>query len=390
MYLSMDLFSGAGGLSLGLKASGFKTVFASDFDKQISETYKKNFNNVNFLCDDIRKIDFNIIKEKLNLKKNMIDLIVGGPPCQGFSMANRKRIEDDSRNLLFRNFTDAVKIIKPKCFLIENVTGIKSEDIEIDNRRQSTTEAITQYFLKMNYSIRFTSFKSEEFGIPQFRRRVLIVGTNLENKRKLLDRNEIGDLELKYKNYESMKNKNDNQFELFSEKKKSPFTVWDAISDLPQIEAGEGKNEMSYGTEIKNDYQKKMRKRSKKVYNHLSTPHDKMAIKRIKLINQGQNFRDLPSKLKTKSVHSGAWGRLSADGLSPTITTRFDTPSCGRVIHPFSHRTITVREAARLQSFPDTFIFYGTRTSQGQQVGNSVPPLVAEKIGEMFIKQFLG
>ena len=223
MYLSMDLFSGAGGLSLGLKASGFKTVFASDFDKQISETYKKNFNNVNFLCDDIRNIDFNIIKEKLNLKKNMIDLIVGGPPCQGFSMANRKRIEDDSRNLLFRNFTDAVKIIKPKCFLIENVTGIKSEDIEIDNRRQSTTEAITQYFLKMNYSIRFTSFKSEEFGIPQFRRRVLIVGTNLENKRKLLDRNEIGDLELKYKNYESMKNKNDNQFELFSEKKKKSF-----------------------------------------------------------------------------------------------------------------------------------------------------------------------
>ena len=201
----------------------------------------------------------------------MIDLIVGGPPCQVVFNGKQKKNRNDSRNLLFRNFTDAVKIITPKCFLIENVTGIKSEDIEIDNRRQSTTEAITQYFLKMNYSIRFTSFKSEEFGIPQFRRRVLIVGTNLENKRKLLDRNEIGDLELKYKNYESMRNKNDNQFELFSEKKKVPFTVWDAISDLPQIEAGEGKNEMSYGTEIKNDYQKNEKKIKKSLQPSFNT-----------------------------------------------------------------------------------------------------------------------
>ena len=109
---------------------------------------------------------------------------------------------------------------------------------------------------------------------------------------------------------------------------------------------------------------------------------------RMKMIKQGQNFRDLPTQLQTKSVHSGAWGRLDPEGLSPTITTRFDTPSVGRVIHPFQNRSLTVREAARIQSFPDNFIFYGSRTSQGKQVGNAVPPLVAKAISFMFQKQF--
>jgi DNA (cytosine-5)-methyltransferase 1 len=388
-FITIDLFSGAGGLTSGLNESGFQTILASDFDKQISNTFQKNFKNIKFLCEDIKKINFLDIKKEMSLKKNELDLIVGGPPCQGFSMANRKRIEDDPRNLLFRNFFNAVKILKPKCFLIENVAGLKSEDISLRTKQQPATHAIANYFKSIDYEIKFLTFRSEEFGIPQFRRRVLIIGTNISKKKELLKRDEIGNLEGKYKSYESIKTENFNQAELFSNEKPNPFFVWDALSDLPKIKAGQNGEEKEYISEPKNDYQKLMRKNSKKVYNHVATPHDEMAIKRIKLIKQGQNFRDLPKNLQTKSVHSGAWGRLEANGLAPTITTRFDTPSVGRVIHPYQDRTLTVREAARIQSFPDDFIFYGNRTSQGIQVGNSVPPLVGKAIGKMFIKQFL-
>lgn len=388
-FQSIDLFSGAGGLTLGLRNCGFKTIFASDFDQQISNTFKKNFPKIDFLCEDIKKINFQNIKEKYHLKKNDLDLIVGGPPCQGFSMANRKRIENDPRNLLFRNFYSAVKILKPKCFLIENVAGLNSESISLRTKEQPAVHAIRKYFEDIDYSIRFVVFRSEEFGIPQFRRRVLIIGTSIAPKKKLLDAGQVGNLLGTYKSYDSLKIQNENQIELFSNSKPNPFTVWESISDLPKIKAGEIFEQKPYLSKPNNNYQKLMRNNSTLVYNHSATPHDEMAIKRIKLIQQGQNFEDLPKNLQTKSVHSGAWGRLEANGLAPTITTRFDTPSVGRVIHPYQDRTITVREAARIQSFPDDFIFYGTRTSQGMQVGNSVPPLVAKAIGEMFIKQFL-
>ena len=388
-FSSVDLFSGAGGLTQGLKDSGFQTLFASDFDRQVSDTFQKNFKNVKFLCEDIKKINFLDIKKEIGLNKNDLDLVVGGPPCQGFSMANRKRIEGDPRNLLFRNFYNAVKILQPKCFLIENVAGLKSEDISLRTKQQPAMHAIANYFKSIDYEIKFLTFRSEEFGVPQFRRRVLIIGTNISIKKDLIKKGEIGNLDGKYKSYESIKIESFNQAELFSNEKPNPFFVWDALSDLPKIKAGQNGEEKEYFSEPKNDYQKLMRKNSKRVYNHVATPHDEMAMKRIKLIKQGQNFRDLPKNLQTKSVHSGAWGRLEANGLAPTITTRFDTPSVGRVIHPYQDRTLTVREAARIQSFPDDFIFYGNRTSQGIQVGNSVPPLVGKAIGKMFIKQFL-
>ena len=154
------------------------------------------------------------------------------------------------------------------------------------------------------------------------------------------------------------------------------------MSDLPKIKAGQNGEEKDYTSEPKNDYQKLMRKNSKQVFNHIATPHDEMAIKRIKLIKQGQNFRDLPKNLQTKSVHSGAWGRLEANGLAPTITTRFDTPSVGRVIHPYQDRTLTVREAARLQSFDDDFVFMGSRGDQYKMVGNAVPVKLAYEVSK--------
>jgi DNA (cytosine-5)-methyltransferase 1 len=383
-YKLVDLFSGVGGISSGFHRAGFETVFANEYNKEIGEAYKANFPEANMMIDDIRNLDFSAIMKKNKIKPGEIDVVAGGPPCQGFSMANRKRIEQDERNLLFLEFVRAVKSFQPKCFLIENVMGMAGEKVAISSRERMVVDSMTEYFEELGYHISFKSFKAEEHGVPQMRRRVMVVGTRLKNKFKDLQSSKIGNLVKEYLSKEELGKK-----EKASSKAKHPVTVWEAISDLPQIEAGQGEEKMKYAGAAKNAYQKMLRTKSKDVYNHLTTPHSADVIKRIKLIKQGENFNHLPKALQTKSVHSGAFGRLSADALSPTITTRFDTPSTGRVIHPFLHRTLTVREAARIQSFPDDFKFIGTRTSQGKQVGNAVPPLVAKKIAEMFIKDFL-
>ena len=392
-YKLIDLFSGVGGLSTGFHWAGFTTILANEYDKEIGEAYKANFPETTTIIEDVRKIDFTQIMKDMNIKKGEIDVIAGGPPCQGFSMANRKRIEQDDRNLLFLEFVRAVKVFEPKCFLIENVVGMTAEKVAIKSSEKNVVDSMTEFFHEIGYQISFKSFKAEEHGVPQIRRRVIVIGTRLENKFDDLKFLRIGNLKKDFLSKEDLIRVKDIQHTLFFDEidngLKYPTTVWEAISDLPQIESGEGQDSMKYLTKPKNEYQKFLRQNSTKVYNHVCTPHSKDVIERIKLIKQGENFNNLPKDLQTKSVHSGAFGRLVADSLSPTITTRFDTPSTGRVIHPYLNRTLTVREAARIQSFPDDFKFLGSRTSQGKQVGNAVPPLVAKKIAEMFIRDFL-
>jgi DNA (cytosine-5)-methyltransferase 1 len=392
-YKLIDLFSGVGGISKGFHWAGFTTVFANEYDKEIGKAFQANFPDTKTIIQDVRNIDFTQVMRELRIKKGEIDVIAGGPPCQGFSMANRKKIEQDERNLLFLEFVRAVKIFQPKCFLIENVVGMTAEKVEIKSSEKNVIDSMTDFFNEIDYQISFNSFKSEEYGVPQIRRRVIVIGTRLENKMNDLKYSLIGNMEKEYLSKEQFNRVQNIQHNLLFDEIdtcfKYPTTVWDAISDLPQIEAGEGEEKMNYITEPKNEYQKFLRQNSNAVYNHFCTPHSTDVIERIKLIKQGENFNHLPADLKTKSIHSGAFGRLVADSLSPTITTRFDTPSTGRVIHPFLNRTLTVREAARIQSFPDDFKFMGSRTSQGKQVGNAVPPLVAKKIAEMFIKDFL-
>jgi len=389
-YYSIDLFAGVGGISLGLEWAGFTTLFANEFDPSIGEAFQKNFPATNILIDDIRNINLKKLSDQFSVKKD-VDLIVGGPPCQGFSMANRKRIEDDERNMLFLEYVRFVKYYQPKCFVIENVMGMNSEVINTGTLEDKVSEAMRSYFDDLGYAISFKMFKAEEHGVPQMRRRVIVIGTRLKNKKEELIAGKIGNLSKEYLSREDLlrQTQNESQISLFDDEilHHDPITVWDAISDLPRLKAGQFTD--VYENKPTNDYQKFMRKGSRILENHSATPHADDVVTRIKLIKQGMNFESLPEELKTKSHHSGAWGRLEKNSLSPTITTRFDTPSTGRVIHPVDHRTITVREAARIQSFPDNFIFTGTRTSQGKQVGNSVPPLVAEAIGKMIIKDFL-
>ena len=400
-YKCIDLFSGVGGLTRGFEWANFKTIFANDFDKGISSSYKVNFPYVPFFDGDITSLNYNEISNNHNIKPGEIDVVMGGPPCQGYSMANRKRIAEDERNLLFLEFIRCVRHFKPKCFLIENVVGMKGENINHNNENKSVISAINDYFENIDdakYTIGFRTFKAEEHGVPQFRRRIIIIGTRIDSKKSELQLGNIGNLVKSHKAIEHIRkeNQNENQISLLDSivqtdetGLKEPTKVWESISDLPDIGPGEGSDKMEYASSPQNDYQILMRDKSNFVYNHISTPHSKDAMKRIKLIKQGENFKNLPKELQTKSVHSGAYGRLEADFLAPTITTRFDTPSTGRVIHPFKNRTLTVREAARIQSFPDYHQFIGTRTSQGKQIGNAVPPLVGKKIAEMFIKDFL-
>ena len=392
-YKLIDLFSGAGGISQGFHWAGFETVVANEYDRLIAESYQLNFPKTNMIQGDIRDLDFSKIMDENGISPGEIDVVAGGPPCQGFSMANRKRIEEDERNLLFLEFVRAVKAFQPKCFLIENVMGMTAEKVAIESKERNVIDSMMEYFKSVGYHISFKNFKSEEHGVPQMRRRVIVIGTRLTDKFDDLAHLRIGNLTRSFLPKEEINKVADLQHTLFDERLdaglKYPITVWEAMSDLPQFEDGFGEENMAYAHAPKNEYQKFLRNRSQSVTNHISTPHSKDVVEKIKLVKQGQNFKDLPKHLQTKSVHSGAYGRLVADYISPTITTRFDTPSTGRVIHPYSNRTLTVREAARLQSFPDTFKFTGNRTSQGKQVGNAVPPLVAKVIGEMFIRDFL-
>lgn len=353
-------------MTLGFGWAGFNSVLASDIDENCEKTFKRNFPEVPFLCGDLsdfKKEDF----DKIIRQKN-VDVIIGGPPCQGFSLANKRRntVAEDPRNKLFYEFVKTINWYDPKSFVMENVKGLLSmEGGEVYKQIMLEFE----YAGKFGYEVRSKVLKASEYGVPQARERVIIIGI-----RK--DLNEIPEFPAK----------ND----------ENPVSVNEAISDLPLINAGEGKENVNYETPAKSDYQKLMRKNSKKVYNHIAMRHTERVIDRFKAILPGKNLLDVwethgsvqrgdPSK-KSKVKFSQNNLRLFGDKPAPTIAASFQS----NFIHPTLDRNFTAREGARLQSFPDDFIFEGMRTkmswekglSQYQQIGNAVPPLMAFEIAK--------
>lgn len=341
-----DLFAGVGGLSEGFRMDGFEIGFAIEFDKNIAESYRLNHLSTNVIADDITNID---VANLHKLHPN-IDVIIGGPPCQGFSQKGKRLNLEDSRNYLFKQYIKFVEEFKPKYFLLENVPNI------LTTSNGYFKEQIIQSFENIGYEVTCGVLYARDFGIPQDRRRAMFLGQ--------IDKLEI---ELPKPTY------------VYT-------TVKDAIYDLPFIGSGEGVEVTDYENEAQTTYQKLMRKNSKKLYNHVATNHSKSALERLRMIPKGKGKEVLPAELLTKSIYSGTWCRLIEDGIAPTITTRFDTPSSGRFTHPILDRCLTIREAARIQSFPDTFRFYGNRTCQMKQVGNAVPPLLAKAVADMIIK----
>lgn len=348
----IDLFSGCGGLSYGFIKEGFQIKRAVEFDASIANTYIMNHPEVDMIVDDIKNID-----QAGVFNQGDADVIIGGPPCQGFSMAGariRTGLIDDPRNYLFKHYFNVVKTVKPKIFIMENVKGIMTMQggkIFDEILRIFSDEELLE---GQSYKTYYRLVKAVDFGIPQKRERMIIIGTLLNDvdfdRVWLLTKEEM---ERDYPSY----------FQ--------GVTIADAISNLSKTTS----DGIISNPEVQTEYQKYLACDFSTLNNHTQTNHSKVAVERMKKIDNGENFTVLDEKIN--SVHSGSYGRLSWDDQAPTITTRFDTPAGGRFIHPVENRTLSPREAARIQSFPDDFIFYGNKTSICKQIGNAVPPKIS-------------
>jgi DNA (cytosine-5)-methyltransferase 1 len=350
MYKAIDLFAGAGGFSCGFRQAGYSLVKAVELDPIISTTYKKNNESTKLIVDDIKNVD-----QTDEFKPHEADVIIGGPPCQGFSMAgsrNRHDFMGDPRNFLFKHYFNIVKKVLPKAFVFENVKGLLSMEHGDIFREIKNIFSNKELLNGSSYALYWKIVKAVEFGIPQKRERVILIG--------VLNRQDIKFDEIWNVTKEEISDSYPHFFDY--------VTVYDAIGNMPEPT----KNGEINPPYPKTDYERFISRDENKIFNHLKSNHSKIAIERMSRIKIGENFQSLDENIK--SVHSGSYGRMYWNQPSMTITTRFDTPSGGRFIHPSKNRTITAREAARLQSFPDDYIFMGKKTSVSKQIGNAVPP----------------
>jgi len=346
----IEIFSGAGGLGTGATMAGIEITYAIEKDVHSIETYKYNHQNVEIICEDIRKL-----KPKELFKQSPF-ILFGGPPCQGFSLSNTKTRNDDNKNnQLFWEFIRFVDDLQPEWFLFENVAGI------VSYKEGETIKKLQSIFQKKGYTIKAEILFASDYSVPQARNRFFMVG----NKHKI-------------------------EFN-FPKKHDKQITVKEALNDLPNLKNGDNFDELPYKKNNISEYALLMRQNSlKSCQNYVSTNQD-YVIERYKHIQQGENWRAIPDSLmknyKDKNnCHSGIYKRLEANKPSVVIANYRKN----MLIHPFQDRGLSVREAARLQSFPDNYIFKGSLMHIQQQIGNAVPPLLAKAIFEQIIKTHNG
>lgn len=314
----IDLFSGAGGMSLGFDQAGFNNIFSVDIEPRFCETYKTNFPKHNLIQKDISKLSNEEIKSIIGNK--IIDVIIGGPPCQGFSMAGNigRKFIDDPRNQLFREFARIVEIVQPSYFVMENVARL------FTHNKGETKNEIIELFKKMNYNVDCKVVNTADFGIPQVRNRVLFIGNRISNNiffpTKTIDK---------------------------------PISIKEAIDKLPKLKSGE----------------------KSKIPNHISMKHSEQMLEKMKYVSDGGNRNEIPELIRPKSGDIRKYIRYKS--TEPAVCV---TGDMRKIFHYSQNRALTVRELATLQTFPLDFIFKGSTISQQQQVGNSVPPILAKEI----------
>lgn len=357
-YTCVDLFCGAGGLSQGFRSHGFEILAANDIDPYASQTYRSSHPSTLFIEGPVETVHDSLLRELLELRPGDLDCLIGGPPCQAFSVYNHQRGMHDGRSGLFREYLRLVEGLQPKIVVMENVTGILSAG------GGRAVEEIHTRLSKLGYNVSQKTLKAEEFGVPQERRRVIFVAT----------RKPIGEFHFPAATHGAGR--------------KPLVTVADAILDLPPLAILEGKEDSEYTSSALSTYQALLRKGTQRLYNHVAPSLSSINLERLKHIPQGGSWRDVPfellpagMKLARRCDHTKRYGRLDPAGLASTILTKCDL-HWGAYIHPFQERTLTVREAARFQSFPDSLRFLGPRVEQFRQVGNAVPPVLSGAIAK--------
>lgn len=340
----VDLFCGAGGLSLGFEKVGFESVLAIDMWDNAISTFNNNRKNKVGIVEDISKVDKSFIDSKI---KGHIAGVIGGPPCQGFSLAGR-RSEDDERNKLYQEYFKTLSLINPDFFVIENVTGILSM------KNGEVKQDIIKRANRIGYNVYLDKLVASDYGVPQNRIRVFFVGIKKE-----LDKGTFK----------------------FPKKFNYKVTCEEAISDLPSLDNKD--DNTKYKTLPSSKYQKQMRVKSNIVYNHEDTSHTEETKKLISMVPEGGSIKDLPDSIKGSRKYSSLLRRMNSKAQSNTIDTGHRT-----YFHYKENRILSVREAARIQSFPDNYVFAGSKVNQYKQVGNAVPPLLAEQVAKA-IKDYL-
>lgn len=348
---AIDLFAGCGGLSKGFMDAGFNIIVGVDNDQAALNTFALNHNGAIALKADLSKQEtFDEIKRIAGDRS--IDVVIAGPPCQGFSLTGPRNF-DDERNTLYLAVIEMVKQYNPKAFIIENVPGMATL------YQGQIKEEILRRFQKLGYNIDCKILCAADYGVPQIRKRLIFIGI-----RKDIGKPIFPEPTFTRENYR---------------------TCRDAVSDLPSLENDMGSEEAEYTSDPQNEYQKLMRGKMKVLHNHLGTNHTQMVKDTIALVPEGGNYKDLPKGWGESRKFHMAWTRLDGNAPARTVDTGHRN-----LFHYTYNRIPTVRESARMQSFPDEFIFTGTKTQQSRQVGNAVPPLLGQVLGEVILKIIQG
>ncbi len=350
-YNIVDLFAGVGGLSYGFsQLEEFNVVMANEVEKDISIAYSLNYPDVHMINCDINDLTKEVIEEVIGHQK--IDIVVGGPPCQSYSTLGKRQMDD--RANLFMQYKRVLSIIRPRAFVFENVTGILSMN------GGKLFEDIQKEFATLGYQLKYQVLNAQDYGVPQVRERVILVGFLGKNKYKYPE-------------------------PICGEGKKPYVTLKDAIGDLPILQSGESNH--SYIAGISNDFLNFVRKGgSTKASEHTAPKNGEHLIKIMKTLKDGQGKMDLPEDIRPKSGYGNTYAKLWWDRPATTITRNFVCPSSSRCIHPRDSRAMTIREGARLQSFPDDYQFYGSDGMKRLEIGNAVPPLLSVAIAQQMVK----
>lgn len=367
-YNALEFFAGAGGLSEGLRLAGINVKFANEIDCWAQRTYELNHPDTYFECGDITDLTTAHIEaclqEHFEMTFQDIDIMVGGPPCQGFSIIGQRNI-DDPRNRLFREFLRLVTEVQPSAFIMENVFGLLSMQ---DGR---VKDEIIEAFTEAGYHVSDPRvLTAADFGVPQLRRRVFFLGIRID----------LSDVPLTYPL--PTHSIGDNNLPRY-------VTVGDAIGDLPrQVIESEGfevGDAMQYAMIPQTDYQRQMRIGSAELYNHHTKKFLDTRMQRISFLEEGATKVSLPPQMQAGG-HENKYRRLSSREPSPTLTAHM-SKDLSDFVHPRFDRPITVREAARIQSFGDNYHFTGSEFQQLKQIGNAVPPLLGFAVANHVARQ---